>query len=149
MIRRFNVRLTSKPALLRYVALACQWLEIGGLGVMGSVVGVAVVAATVPPTMVRNRSERIAQSPKPIDVNSRGHSARPFVSQMPSVKQLSDVQPSDWAFQALQSLVERYGIIEGYRNGTVAISLMGHSRHKTASNFFSQNIALPICGSSS
>jgi Carbohydrate-selective porin, OprB family len=36
---------------------------------------------------------------------------------MPSVSQLSDVQPSDWAFQALQSLVERYNCLEGDRNG--------------------------------
>ena len=39
-------------------------------------------------------------------------------SQITSVSQLSDVQPSDWAFQALQSLVERYGCIAGYTNGT-------------------------------
>jgi len=31
---------------------------------------------------------------------------------------LSDVQPTDWAFQALQSLVERYGCIAGYPDGT-------------------------------
>lgn len=35
-----------------------------------------------------------------------------------SVSQLSDVQPTDWAFQALQSLVERYGCIEGYPDST-------------------------------
>ncbi len=31
-----------------------------------------------------------------------------------SVSQLSDVQPSHWAYQALQSLVERYGVVAGY-----------------------------------
>lgn len=35
-----------------------------------------------------------------------------------SVNQLSDVQPTDWAFQALQSLIERYGVIAGYPDGT-------------------------------
>ncbi len=35
-------------------------------------------------------------------------------AQVTSVSQLSDVQPTDWAFQALQSLVERYGCIAGY-----------------------------------
>jgi hypothetical protein len=40
------------------------------------------------------------------------------LSQVPSVDQLSDVQPSDWAFSALQSLVERYGCIAGYPNRT-------------------------------
>ncbi|MBK1990101.1 iron uptake porin [Sphaerospermopsis aphanizomenoides BCCUSP55] len=41
-----------------------------------------------------------------------------LISQVTSVSQLSDVQPTDWAFQALQSLVERYGCIAGYPNGT-------------------------------
>ncbi len=40
------------------------------------------------------------------------------MSQVTSVSQLSDVQPTDWAFQALQSLVERYGCIAGYPNVT-------------------------------
>ncbi|MGB7413027.1 MAG: iron uptake porin, partial [Thermosynechococcaceae cyanobacterium] len=40
------------------------------------------------------------------------------IGQVTSVSQLSDVQPTDWAFQALQSLVERYGCIAGYPNGT-------------------------------
>ncbi|MCC5640252.1 iron uptake porin [Nostoc sp. CHAB 5844] len=40
------------------------------------------------------------------------------MAQVTSVSQLSDVQPTDWAFQALQSLVERYGCIAGYPNST-------------------------------
>ncbi len=40
------------------------------------------------------------------------------MGQVTSVSQLSDVQPTDWAFQALQSLVERYGCIVGYPDGT-------------------------------
>ncbi len=40
------------------------------------------------------------------------------LDQVTSVSQLSDVQPTDWAFQALQSLVERYGCIAGYPDGT-------------------------------
>jgi hypothetical protein len=40
------------------------------------------------------------------------------MGQVTSVSQFSDVQPTDWAFQALQSLVERYGCIAGYPNGT-------------------------------
>lgn len=34
--------------------------------------------------------------------------------QVTGVSQLTDVQPTDWAFGALQSLVERYGCIAGY-----------------------------------
>jgi hypothetical protein len=40
------------------------------------------------------------------------------VSQVTSVGQLSDVQPTDWAYQAVQSLVERYGCLVGYPNST-------------------------------
>ncbi len=40
------------------------------------------------------------------------------MSQVTSVSQLSDVRPTDWAFQALQSLVERYGCIVGYPDKT-------------------------------
>jgi hypothetical protein len=35
-----------------------------------------------------------------------------------SVSQLSDIRPTDWAFTALQSLVERYGCIAGYPDRT-------------------------------
>ncbi|WP_166482544.1 iron uptake porin [Scytonema sp. UIC 10036] len=37
-----------------------------------------------------------------------------LIAQVTSVSQLEDVQPTDWAFQSLQSLVERYGCIAGY-----------------------------------
>jgi Carbohydrate-selective porin, OprB family/S-layer homology domain len=40
------------------------------------------------------------------------------MGQVTSVSQLSDVDPTHWAFQALQSLVERYGCIEGYPDRT-------------------------------
>ncbi|NJP12148.1 MAG: iron uptake porin [Leptolyngbyaceae cyanobacterium RU_5_1] len=40
------------------------------------------------------------------------------MSQVTSVSQLTDVRPTDWAFQALQSLVERYGCIVGYPDKT-------------------------------
>lgn len=42
----------------------------------------------------------------------------PLMDQTSSVSQLSDVRPTDWAFQALQSLVERYGCIVGYPDKT-------------------------------
>jgi Carbohydrate-selective porin, OprB family/S-layer homology domain len=38
------------------------------------------------------------------------------VSQVSSVSELADVDPNNWAFQSLKSLVERYGCIEGYPN---------------------------------
>ncbi len=36
------------------------------------------------------------------------------LAQVTSVSELSDVQPSDWAFTALQRLVEEYGCLESH-----------------------------------
>ena len=44
--------------------------------------------------------------------------SRDSLNQVTSVSQLTDVDPTHWAFQALQSLVERYGCIEGYPDRT-------------------------------
>ena len=65
----------------------------------------------------------IAQS-QPAEFRSPGTqpaastSVEPAMTQVTSVSQLSDVRPTDWAFQALQSLVERYGCIVGYPDKT-------------------------------
>lgn len=62
----------------------------------------------------------VAATKESIDLNvltSSTQSQEPM-AQVTSVSQLQDVQSTDWAFQALQSLVERYGCIAGYENGT-------------------------------
>lgn len=67
-----------------------------------------------------------ANSPAPTSVDTLNQinrystegKASGSIAQVTSVSQLSDVQPTDWAFQALQSLVERYGCIAGYPDGT-------------------------------
>ena len=40
------------------------------------------------------------------------------IAQVTSVSELSDVQPGDWAYTALQRLVEEYGCLEGYPDRT-------------------------------
>lgn len=42
----------------------------------------------------------------------------PLLAQTPSVFQLRDIQPNDWAFQAVQTLIERYGCLSGYPDQT-------------------------------
>ncbi len=70
----------------------------------------------------------VAPSPQTISINepdsndlnssNNSESENLELDQVTSVSQLSDVQPTDWAFQALQSIVERYGCLAGYPNGT-------------------------------
>ena len=59
----------------------------------------------------------IAQTPEIPAINSDASIPQTnSMSQVTSVSQFSDVQPTDWALLALQSLVERYGCIAGYPN---------------------------------
>lgn len=51
-------------------------------------------------------------------INQYVREGRSGKDQVTSVSQFSDVRPTDWAFQALQSLVERYGCIVGYPDKT-------------------------------
>ncbi|MBL6880855.1 MAG: S-layer homology domain-containing protein, partial [Synechococcus sp. BS30m-G31] len=46
------------------------------------------------------------------------HSLDNSHDQVTSVTQFSDVVPTDWAYQALSNLVEQYGCVAGYPNGT-------------------------------
>ena len=52
------------------------------------------------------------------DLNMAAVNQYTSLEQATSVTQFSDVQPSDWAYQALSNLVERYGCVAGYVNGT-------------------------------
>lgn len=76
------------------------------------------------PTTARTESvlaQSVAQStvaPDDTQVEVFANPPAQEMAQLTSVSQLSDVQPTDWAFQALQSLVERYGVIAGYPDGT-------------------------------
>ncbi|MBD2771672.1 iron uptake porin [Iningainema tapete] len=80
-------------------------------GTMLVVSAAAVAGETPAPEM----TEPLLQLSQIDNVDNNTHQP---MAQVNSVSQLSDVQPTDWAFQALQSLVERYGCIAGYPNGT-------------------------------
>ncbi|MEG4485043.1 iron uptake porin [Microcoleus sp. D2_18a_B4] len=77
------------------------------------------------PDQISQSTDSIAQPPAQSNVleqikeyTTEGSSSENAAGQVTSVSQLSDVRPTDWAFQALQSLVERYGCIAGYPDGT-------------------------------
>ncbi len=75
------------------------------------------------PEQISQSTAPIAQPPAPSNVLEQinqysAEGSEDAVGQVTSVSQLSDVRPTDWAFQALQSLVERYGCIAGYPDGT-------------------------------
>lgn len=81
----------------------------------GSVVVVQLAAIAADPMQFPAPS---LQAPQPSVAQLDPAIAPNILGQVTSVSQLADVKPTDWAFQALQSLVERYGCIVGYPNKT-------------------------------
>jgi Carbohydrate-selective porin, OprB family/S-layer homology domain len=91
-------------------------LILGGVLALSSIATAALAETTDPLTTAATPSAQPAAAPfstfQVIQADEKEQ------SQVTAVSQLSDVQPTDWAFQALQSLVERYGCIAGYPDGT-------------------------------
>jgi hypothetical protein len=82
----------------------------------GSVVQPRLVASAV---TTRGASDPLANVADIQSLDVADASDEPSeLDQVTSVSQLTDVKPTDWAFQALQSLVERYGCIVGYPDKT-------------------------------
>jgi hypothetical protein len=52
------------------------------------------------------------------DLNLKGVTQYASEDQVTSINQFSDVKPTDWAYQALSNLIERYGCVAGYPDGT-------------------------------
>lgn len=82
------------------------------VGVTYIVSGSAIATETTPETLAEGRREKANVLEK-----IRRYSKND-IGQVNSASQLRDVSPSDWAYEALRNLVERYGCIEGYPNGT-------------------------------
>ena len=74
-------------------------------------------ATSVTPSAEPQTSLSISELNTQLRTNELSNSGT-TTAQVTSVSQLSDVKPTDWAFTALQSLVERYGCIAGYPDRT-------------------------------
>ncbi len=81
--------------------------QLRSLGLIAPVLAATLIAPAVKAADVANLDQATAYA---AEADS--------MAQVTSVSQLSDVKPTDWAFQALQSLVERYGCIAGYPDRT-------------------------------
>lgn len=101
-------------------------LLLGSPAVLGSVIAVsdgAIASETASDPVMRTGEMIVAQAVPTPSLDQLVRSGNPgrdpkSMGQVTSVSQLRDVRPTDWAFQALQSLVERYGCIAGYPDGS-------------------------------
>jgi len=81
-----------------------------------SILALGISAQTVKAEPAINSVNGSSIPPQLLQYSQEGNNAT--AQNVTSVSQLSDVQPTDWAFTALQSLVERYGCIAGYPDRT-------------------------------
>ena len=81
------------------------------LNLVGSLSLLGIIGAVV-------ASPALAETTTSVSQVSQAINNDPVAQNVTSVSQLSDVRPTDWAFTALQSLVERYGCIAGYPDRT-------------------------------
>ncbi|YCO45720.1 iron uptake porin [Thermosynechococcus sp. FA-CM-4201] len=91
-----------------------------GLGTCVSFV-LPLMSTTIPAraeTLLPQGSAASSASTQQSSINDLLLGADAGMGQVTSVNQLSDVRPTDWAYQALASLVEKYGCIAGYPDGT-------------------------------
>jgi len=108
------------------------WL-LAGLGLLeGCLMPLAPAWATTPSSLTSRASMAapsgaIAATPCPADPLLPSNATDPLtcfgdpsdnvMEQVRSVNELQDVSPSDWAYQALQSLVEKYDVVVGLPEG--------------------------------
>ncbi len=96
-----------------------------GLGMIASATGVSAETLNQPVSSpaslapVETKLEAATTESQTIrSINRELLRSNSIAQNVTSVSQLSDVKPTDWAFTALQSLVERYGCIAGYPDST-------------------------------
>jgi BMFP domain-containing protein YqiC len=86
--------------------------EAPALAPMSAIPAANTTVAQVTPAVPTNTDNVL----EPINPDSSADNNS--LDQITNVSQLRDVSPGDWAYEALRSLVERYGCIAGYPDGT-------------------------------
>jgi Carbohydrate-selective porin, OprB family/S-layer homology domain len=92
------------------------WQKSAKLWILTTIIS---VVASFTPALAQESRKSSANSDLIDRVESYTKEGQPAeIEQVTGVNQLKDVSPTDWSFEALQSLVERYGCIAGYPNST-------------------------------
>lgn len=125
-----NINKITSSSITLFAAIAAATVVSGAARAEESI-KVAPTSQTIEQVEANTKVTTVAQATEQIQSNDESALVRQ-VGQDPlmrksnsttaqnvtSVSQLSDVKPTDWAFTALQSLVERYGCIAGYPDRT-------------------------------
>jgi len=111
----------------------CKTLQICLFGITNPFFISSISQAVEPPLTTSQATNSVESVSELTQINSYTQETTPIdqaesvsqlleetegMEQVTNVSQLRDVSPGDWAFEALRSLVERYGCIAGYPDGT-------------------------------
>ena len=99
------------------------WRQVGNCGRMSPLLWVSTLLMAGGAFAKGALSVNAGEPPKLTDANLlkqiEGYNQQQHsLDQITNVSELKDVAPTDWAYEALQNLVERYGCIVGYPNKT-------------------------------
>jgi hypothetical protein len=105
-------------SLVAYPAIVAATI----LGVSGNVLATETTDFKLEPSS----QSQIAQTPPSADDNTQkleqieryNEEGNNTLPQVTNVSQFSDVQSTDWAYEALSRVVEKYGCLQGYPDGT-------------------------------
>lgn len=92
-----------------------------GFSIFSSLLCLPLFAASLPKSTSQRLEVKGESKPRIKELNVVNYppiSSSPLLAQQISVDELSDVKPTDWAYQALKSLIEKYGVITGLPDGT-------------------------------
>jgi hypothetical protein len=93
---------------------------------------------------VQLSDEHISENELISDLETEQSNAQ-TMEQITNVNELRDVQPTEWAYEALRSLVERYGCIVGYPDGTYRGESASHTLRERALNRWEFAAGLNAC----
>lgn len=104
------------PTLAQQVKQSCLFILSTALVIAKFILVTGTLAISSVPDEVETTQYQaplsLKQLPQPVQQSDT------LTGQVTSVSELSDVNSSEWAFQALRSLVEQYGCTDGYADGT-------------------------------
>jgi BMFP domain-containing protein YqiC len=113
--------------------LFCKTLQLGLFGITNTFLISSITQAVEPPVITSQATNSVESVSELTQINpytqetatidqaesvSQLSEETEGMEQVTNVSQLPDVSPGDWAFEALRSLLERYGCIAGYPDGT-------------------------------
>lgn len=99
-------------------SLVSRFLSVSSLGTVLTVLALGMPAIAQEVSSGQVSPATAAAKPSPAVLSQEYANYTGMINQITSINQLRDVSPQSWSYEALKNLVEGYGCIVGYPDGT-------------------------------